>query len=879
MNVHLLLLVGVLAVLLPVGVQADPSVSGELELELLTTEEPLTQAVLVISESLEPHQERVLKAIGVQIESSEENALFVSLSWKMLQKLRDKDYITSLGPDFGIQSLPINGTLETNVETLFALQSPSTNRGNGIKVTLIDSGITTSDARIGSEIDFTGEGTIDAHDRGSKIAEHILAINPNATLNSLKIIGTMDEGRAYHAIQAIDWAIENNTNIIVLGVGGTISNCGSDGLSDAVKKAVDSGILVIAPAGDPTVQSLLSPGCSDKTLSVGLSQSLFPNYPDIVVAGEPFTLGIGMATAHVTAIATLLWSENPSASAEKVKKALLETAEDIGLPVEQQGFGQLNPPLAYATFIGLSLEKIGIDLETIDESFLNTDTFKQLMKEEQERVKEFLKAREEEQKRLAQLAELPPVEVTPDSFWYGIQRFTENIDLLLTFDEIVRAEKNLSLANKRVAEIIRMQSEAKTQFQEQLLADFDRHTADAQTIVLANPELQAKAADQLVENADVLQNVANVSTENPTLDNTHERTLEILSFIEAVDPKKAAELYFSLSEVTGSSLDEKKNAENFDILVRQYQETIGKTQQSLQEAKRKGENVSEIEQKIVEQAANNIATFSKEYQELSQKSKEGADVVIGASVEILEANNKGITISPFEFDQLSDSLKEKILQATTEKDIQEVNLKIVEEVEKAGEEAKKKQVEAIQKELEKIEKPIIPLEGSQEGENSPEVEEEMEDDSDSSGSSGSGGGDEAPLPEGADGTCDGTITTGIGNNIVISAGNTCTIGSVTISGNLFVEGTLNANGTTFNGNVNGEEGGSVDISSSQINGNVDSDDADIELSSSTVTGNVDISGGTASINGNTIAGNLTISSTSSCSQSGNTVNGNNSGCP
>lgn len=875
MSLRFLLLAGILAILLPVVVQADPSVSGELELELLTTEEPLTQAVLVVNEPLEPHQERVLKAIGIQIESSEDNALFVSLSWKMLQKLRDKDYITSLGPDFGIKLLPVNGALETNIESVFGLQSAPTNRGNEIRITLIDSGISISDARIGSEIDFTEEGTVDAHNHGSKIAEHILAINPNATLNSLKIIGTSGEGRAYHAIQAIDWAIENNTNIIVLGLGGTISNCGSDGLSDAIKKAVDSDILVIAPAGDPAVQGLLSPGCSDKTLSVGLSQSPFSNYPDIVVAGEPSTLGIGMATAHVTAIAALLWSENPSATAEKVEKAILETAEDIGLPVEQQGFGQLNPALAYATFIGLSLEKIGINLETIDESFLNTEAFKQLTKEEQERVKEFLKAREEEQKRLSQLAELPPVEVTPDSFWYGIQRFTENIDLLLTFDETIRAEKNLTLANKRVAEIIRMQSEAKTQYQEQLLADFDQHTADAQTIALENPELQAKTADQLVENADVLQNIANVSNENSTLDNTHGRTLEILSFIEAVDPKKAAELYFSLSEVSGNNLDEKKNAENFDILARQYQETISKTQQSIQEAKRKGENMDEIEQKIVEKAADNVATFAKEYQELSQKSKEGADVVIDASVDILKANNKGISISPFEFDQLSDSLKEKILQATTEKDIQEVNLKIVEEVENAREEAEKKQAETIQKELEKIEKPIIPLEGSQE-EDVPEVEEEI---IDNSGGGSSGGGGAPPLPEGADGTCDGTITTGIGNNIVISAGDTCTIGNVTISGNLFVEGTLNANGTTFNGNVNGEEGGSVDISGSQINGNVDSDDADMELSSSTVNGNVDISGGSASIIGNTITGNLTISSTSSCSQSGNTVSGNNSGCP
>ncbi len=876
MHFRFLLLVGVLTLLLPIGVWAEPSVSGELELELLTTQEPLTQAVLVLNEPLEPHQERVLKAIGVQIDSSEDNALFVSLSWKMLQKLRDKDYINSLGPDFGIQLLPVNGALETNVENLFALQSPPTNRGNGIRVTLIDSGITVSDARIGSEIDFTEEGTLDSYGHGSTIAEHIFAISPNVTLNSLKIVGTSGKGRAYHAIQAIEWAIENNTNIIVLGVGGDISNCGSDMLSNAVKKAVDSGIIVIAPAGDPAVQGLLSPGCIDKTLSVGLSQSPFPNYPDIVVAGEPSTLGVGMATAHVSAIAALLWSENPSASAEKVEKALLETAEDIGLPVEQQGFGQLNAPLAYVTFVGLSLEKLGVDLETIDESFLNTESFKQLTKEEQERIKEFLKAREEEQKRLAQLAELPVVEVTPDSFWYGIQRFTENIDLLLTFDETIRAEKNLLLANKRVAEILQMQSESKTQFQDQLLADFDQHTGDAQTIALTNPDIQTATADQLVENADVLQNIANVPSENQTLDNTHERTLEVLIFIEAVDPKKAAELYFSLSEVSGNNLDEKKNAENFDILARQYQETISKTQQSIQEAKRKGENVDEIEQKIVEKAADNVATFAKEYQDLSQKSKEGADTVIDVSVYILKANNKGVTISPFEFDQLSQSLKEKILQASTEKDVEEVNLKIVEEVEKAREEAEKKQAEVIKKELEKIEKPIIPLDGESE-EDSPEEEEEIIEDNSGGGSSGGGGG--PPLPEGADGTCDGTITQSIGGNITIAAGDSCTIGSVTISGNLFVEGTLNANGTTFNGNVNGESGGSVDVSGSQINGNLDGDDADIELSSSTVTGNVNVSGGTASIGGNTIGGNLTLTSTTICSQSGNTVSGNNSGCP
>ena len=53
------IMAGFLLILLPISAWADPHVSGELELELLTTEEPLTQAVLILDAPLEPHQERV----------------------------------------------------------------------------------------------------------------------------------------------------------------------------------------------------------------------------------------------------------------------------------------------------------------------------------------------------------------------------------------------------------------------------------------------------------------------------------------------------------------------------------------------------------------------------------------------------------------------------------------------------------------------------------------------------------------------------------------------------------------------------------------------------------------------------------------------------
>ena len=37
--------------------------------------------------------------------------------------------------------------------------------------------------------------------------------------------------------------------------------------------------------------------------------------------------------------------------------------------------------------------------------------------------------------------ELLPVGVTPDSWMYGLKKFSENIDLFFTFDDLAKAEK------------------------------------------------------------------------------------------------------------------------------------------------------------------------------------------------------------------------------------------------------------------------------------------------------------------------------------------------------------------------------------------------------------------------------------------------------
>lgn len=211
----------------------------------------------------------------------------------------------------------------------------------------------------------------------------ITGLNPHARVMVLKAVNNFGRTRAAHIAEAIRYAADNNANIINLSLGGeTISALETDALDYAAAK----GLLIIVAAGnegksldtyglvnhpavivvaatDRTGQraeysnwgpqiSIAAPGEEILSLRARATDTLI-TVADTYQRGSAIVgpdrryyraTGTSFAAPLVTGAATLIWSQNPSLSADQVRQMLLQSASDIGTPGIDQftGYGALD---------------------------------------------------------------------------------------------------------------------------------------------------------------------------------------------------------------------------------------------------------------------------------------------------------------------------------------------------------------------------------------------------------------------------------------------------------------------------------------------------------------------------------------------------------
>jgi serine protease AprX len=145
--------------------------------------------------------------------------------------------------------------------------------GRGITVAVIDSGINTrhkafANGRVLVTKDFTGGDGQDHYGHGTHVAAIIAGqsgrtadtrdyrgIAPGAYLLNLRVLGDDGSGTVSDVIEAIDWTIahqhEYNVRIINLSLGAPVLQpYRDDPLCEAVERAVRSGLVVVAAAGN-----------------------------------------------------------------------------------------------------------------------------------------------------------------------------------------------------------------------------------------------------------------------------------------------------------------------------------------------------------------------------------------------------------------------------------------------------------------------------------------------------------------------------------------------------------------------------------------------------------------------------------------------------
>ncbi len=241
----------------------------------------------------------------------------------------------------------------------------------------------------------TGHGTIIAN---------IIAANNNGTsqsgmiprkspvkLHNVRILDENNQTSLSRALEGLQWCIDNEIDIVNMSFGTEIQ---SDIFHDIIKKAKDAGILMVSSIGNSgeEKQGITEyPASYPEVIGVGaidenMEHSTFSNTGKAVelsAPGEniPVTSYWGMqgagsgtsyAAAHVSAIAALLWSENPDKSAENIRILMDRSATAMGSPKEY-GYGILNyqnaskhPELAD------TWEEISINNKSLDDAEQNT---------------------------------------------------------------------------------------------------------------------------------------------------------------------------------------------------------------------------------------------------------------------------------------------------------------------------------------------------------------------------------------------------------------------------------------------------------------------------------------------------------------------------
>ncbi|WP_458190909.1 S8 family peptidase [Haladaptatus sp. NG-WS-4] len=211
--------------------------------------------------------------------------------------------------------------------------------------------------------DDTGHGThcagiAAAHDN----SQGVVGTAPTLELHAAKVLNSDNWGRWSWIAAGIEWVADQGYDVANLSITGDDY---SQTVADACKYAHDKGVLLVACAGNddhgpvtyPAAYSeviAVSSTTKNDTLSdfsnVGFEVELAAPGSEIystLPGGYGYKSGTSMACPHVSGVAGVLMSpEGGSLSNEQARQHLRDTAEDIGLSEDEQGFGLVDAEAA-----------------------------------------------------------------------------------------------------------------------------------------------------------------------------------------------------------------------------------------------------------------------------------------------------------------------------------------------------------------------------------------------------------------------------------------------------------------------------------------------------------------------------------------------------
>jgi len=253
-------------------------------------------------------------------------------------------------------------------------------KGSGAKVGVIDTGIDYTHSDLASNYkggyDFVNNDNDpkDDNGHGTHVSGTIAALDnsigvigvaPSAGLYGIKVLDRNGSGTFADVIAGIDWATSNGMDVVNMSLGASV---GSSGLKTACDNAYNSGVLVVAAAGNDYGGPVSYPAKYSSVVAVSATTSndqlaYFSNYGNEVEFGAPgdniystykgdkyaTMSGTSMATPHVAGVGALVWSTGSYNSASSVRSQMQSTAMDIGPNGKDIYFGYGIPDADAAT--------------------------------------------------------------------------------------------------------------------------------------------------------------------------------------------------------------------------------------------------------------------------------------------------------------------------------------------------------------------------------------------------------------------------------------------------------------------------------------------------------------------------------------------------
>lgn len=211
-------------------------------------------------------------------------------------------------------------------------------------------------------LDKVGHGTHVAGIIGAKVnnEEGIAGMTWYNPILPVKVLDNSGAGTSYSVAKGIIWATDKGAKVINLSLGNYVAGAF---LHDAIKYAFDRNVVLVAATGNDNTRRPGYPAAYSEVFAVSATdvnqkRANFSNYGDYIDVVAPGTSiastypsnqyvalsGTSMACPHVSALAALICSVNPSLRNTEVYNIMRQSVVDLGIPGKDihYGYGRIN---------------------------------------------------------------------------------------------------------------------------------------------------------------------------------------------------------------------------------------------------------------------------------------------------------------------------------------------------------------------------------------------------------------------------------------------------------------------------------------------------------------------------------------------------------